>query len=384
MKSLVRGFRFLGHLALSALSLAWFAGARRGAALVFSHEPDLEPDGADPQMGPLVEGLLARGRCVTEVTFVSLDGGLWRNLRAKRRPFVSYAVLVAGAELLRALGLRREEARRAMGRALLGSLGTKCLYAIDESGSGQLLVQAARRRGIRTIGIQHGDFQPTNPQYSRTALAEKTIEPVDVLCLWSPWFRERLLQVSPIYDATNTCVTGRLRFFLQGRPAAAARSDRPKVLLMSEARVGFLEDVRPFVEALSETGDFDVLSRPHPADPPGRWGSMPLASGRLQEVLQGVDVVVGIGSSALLEALWAERPIVVLVHGPDPDPSGYAREGIGIACSAPSELPRICRECLRPPGEEFRRARERVWGGSPPFVFESVLACERDPSTSGS
>jgi hypothetical protein len=378
MKRLLRAFRFAAHVAVSVASLVWFACARRGAVLVFTHAPDLDRDGRDPQMGPLVEALRARGLPLVEVTFVSLDRGLLENLRRKRRPFVSYAVLAALVRIAVAFGMGPETARRRVGGAFLGLLAPRCVFAIDESGSGQLLVQGARQRGIRSVGIQHGDFQPANPQYARACIAGKGVAAADVLCLWSPWFRARLLCASPIYDERNTLVTGRMRFPRPATPARRARSARPRVLLLAESSPAFRELVRPFLE-LTRDADLEVEVRPHPADPAGVWQGQRLATGSLEDALELADVVVGVGSSALLEACWARRPVVLLSGDSDPDPAGYVREGIGSLCSVPADLPELCRKAAASGPDPA--LRERIWGAEEPTaVLQAILGaagCDR-------
>jgi hypothetical protein len=381
MRTLRRALRFLGHLALSAASLAWFVVGRRGATVVFTHAPDLDAEGRDPQMGPLVEGLRTRGRAFVEVTFVSLDGGLLANLRAKRRPFVSHALLAGAARLLAACGLPPGEAARRVGSAFLALLGPDALFAIDESGSGQILVRGARARGIPAIGIQHGDFQPANPQYAREALAGKDVLAVDRLCLWSAWFQARLLAISPIYDASNTLVTGRLRFTAQARPRAGP-SARPVVLLVAEADPDFHRRVKPFLAALAAAADIELVVRPHPAEPAGRWAGYRSATDGLDAALAEAEVVVGIGSSALLEATWAGRPVILLPGAPDPDPAGYGREEIGIPCPRPADLPGLCRAAALRAGDPF--LRQRIWGPDADVpALERILAAAHDASTSG-
>ena len=172
MRRLLRGARLLAQLAFSAVSCGWFLLARRGATLVFTHAPDVDAEGRDPQMGPLVEGLLERGRPIVEVAFIPLDGGLLANLARTRRPHLAHAALLASARLLAlAPGWGRERARLAVGRALLRALRPRAVYLVDESGSGQLLPQAYSRGELarqRKHGIRSSRRRSENARFRCT------------------------------------------------------------------------------------------------------------------------------------------------------------------------------------------------------------------------
>lgn len=369
------------HLAFTAASLAWLALARRGATLVFTHAPDLDAEGRDAQMGPLVDGLLARGLPVVEWTLVPLDRSFLRNLRAKRRPFVSHAAVLGPARVLAAFAWRdRREVRVALARAVLRALRPRACYLVDESGSGQTVLRAARRLGIPTIGVQHGDFQPGNRQYALTAAASGQVEAADVLALWSPWFQRRLLAISPIYGESNTRVTGRLRY---GRAAQEPLARGPRgtsevvdVLVVSESPdsyPSFAGAAAPFLDALRADAGVRLRIRPHPAEDARRWeGAGELSRGPLARDLERAGVVVGVASSALLEALFHGRPAVSLSLPGLEDRAGYVAEGLLVSCGEPSALPGLCR-ALAAAGAPVH-SRERVWGGAPEDAVEELLA----------
>ena len=77
-------------------------------------------------------------------------------MATKRRLFVSHAAILALARVL-SLGKSNDRSRKTVARLLLRSLRPRAVYLIDESGSGQPLLCAARSLGIRVIGVQHGD-----------------------------------------------------------------------------------------------------------------------------------------------------------------------------------------------------------------------------------
>lgn len=368
----------LRHLPWTLLSLLRLALARGGGILTLTHAADVDRQGRDAQMGPLVDALRARGERRLPVVLVPLEpGALAAARRREDGPFLSLAALWALARLV-ALGASRPRARARVARAVLWACRPRVAFLIDESGSGQAFVAAGRARGVRTVGIQHGDFQPRNRQYASVDPSRgfETLA-ADVLCVWSPWFRARLLARSPIYTAASTRVTGRLAHALERRdrsPRAASRT--PRVLVLADGDASFAPLVEPFLAALRADG-LRPSVRAHPADREDAWPADERSQGSLEEDLERADVVLGRGSSALLEALRRGRTPVVLQAGDDPDPAGYVAEGVALGCDRPPELPALCRRLAAAGGgrRETLSAAARVWGGAPPDPVAAVLAC---------
>lgn len=344
-----RSFLAAGHVLFSLAAWLALVLCRRRGVLAFTHLPDVDGTGRDQQMGPLVDALAAGRTPLAEVTFVPLGGGLWRNWRLKRRPFVSHAALAA---LGRVLGSRERAAR-----LLLRSLRPRAVYLIDESGSGQPLLRAARGLGIRTVGVQHGDFRAGDPHYDLPA--GTACVPADVMCVWSDWFRQRLIRISPIYGLHNTRVTGRLRYATEPEPPR--RAGRPvRVLLLADAGAGSAAAVAPFAAALRCAADMALAVRPHP--------STGAAERDLATDLDRCDVAIGRRSSALLEAVYRNRPAVVLG-------GGCGDDSPGVRCDDPGELAGLCRRLAAVPPDPAARAR--LWSGAAGDPVAAVLAAGR-------
>jgi hypothetical protein len=250
---------------------------------------------------------------------------------------------------------------------ILSWLDPALLFVIDESGSAQPFVQAARARRLPVIGVQHGDCGRGNPQYD-ARLMKRTIEPVDVLCLWSPWFRDRLLGVSEIYDRSTTRVAGRLRYPPSPAPLGddAREPTTTRVLFLGEAGLSLRSLAQPFVNALSSHTALEVRLRPHPGD--GEPGGSSRTATSLDEDLTWCDVAVGMRSSALLEAVFRHRPVVLCASdGPPPFDGVF----LDPPCS-PEELPERVLGArnggtLQPGGGTSRKSSpwEKIWGGAP-------------------
>lgn len=349
---------------------------RRRSNLVFTHHGDIDADGRDQQMGPLVDALIAGGEGLVEVARIPLSPALLGAIRLKRRPFLSQAALLAPSWLW-SLGspARATALRRWAAGCLLRLLRPRVVYLIDESGSGQPLLQAARRLGIRVIGIQHGDFAG-NPQYCAGPTFDR--QAADVLCVWSSWYRDRLLDTSPIYTADNVRVTGRLRY---PTPEAAPRDPSVddgvlRILVLGERDAAFWTAMDPFVRALTDRRDFAVEVRRHPAETDSDSPPSPSPlSPSLAVAVKNSDVVLGSGSSALLEAVYWSRAIIVCATLRLGDPAGLVRDGLAIPCENPNDLADLCRElCELDRSAQVRTAHDMVWGDIEVDAVHKILS----------
>ena len=364
------------HTIWSLGVLLYFCVRRRGALLVFTHYPDVDQDGLDRQMGPLIDRLLLERIPFVEITFVALNRDFIENVRLKRRAFLSY-VLIAGPAWVAALfSADKRAARRAVGSRVAGillrMLRPKRVVVTDESGSGQTLLRAARRLGIAVIGVQHGDFQEHNAQYTPRDGRPFDVQAADLLCVWSPWFRDRLTRISPVYDVSRVVVTGRLRYPTPAR--SKPERARLRVLVLSEAADDFPDRIRDYLTALEEEPGFTVSIQPHPAEDASRWSGVKVHRGSLVAALLACDVALGIGSSALLEALYHQRPGITLVTEDRRDPSRYGAEGLVEICSDPPLLAPLCRSLTQPAYREWlANNRARVWGDNAPRAVGAIL-----------
>ncbi len=366
--------------AVTGAAFLWLWARRRRALLVLTHAADVGTDLLDTQMGPLIAALERSGERYFEVRLIPLDATLLRELSRGRQPFLCHASLLGAARLLGLLTFRpRELWRQRLASATLWCLRPRALILIDESGSGQPWLKAARRLGIPSIGIQHGDFQSDNPQYHCAGVGQRAIEPADLLCVWSPWFQQRLLKISPIYHEGNTLVTGRLLHAVQSGQLREQRRHpaegivRIRVLLLGESDPDFERLVRPFLSALEADSRFQLVARPHPGSPQSFTG-MSEAPGDLSTALAAADVVLGIRSSALLEAVHALCPTIVLAASKPVDPAGYA-EDCSMLCPNPADLPEICLRLATVDEHDPRidHAKARVWGNAPEEPVEAIL-----------
>ena len=142
-----------------------------------------------------------------------------------------------------------------------------------------------------------------------------------------------------------------------------------RVLVLAEAGSSFETQLSPFLATLGAHQDIEVQVRAHPSSGSMAAGSM--AAGSSPATLAGCDVALGSSSSALLEALWLQKPIVVIQTAVLDDPAGLVAAGLAAGCRAPEQLPDLCRR-LAARGADG--ASETVWGGAPADPVREVLA----------
>ena len=358
------------HWPWTKISLLRYVLFRRRGVLVLTHAADVDRNGVDNQMGPLVAALEERSEPIVHVVLTPLSAEGFFEQRSRTGGFLSLGALFGAARLLAPFLGGRRKARARVAGWVLSLCAPRACYLIDESGSGQMWISAARERGIPSIGIQHGDFAPDNHQYAPRPGEAFEVEPADCLCLWSPWFQERLFAISPIYDSSNTFVTGRLA---HARSEEREEKKEPeedlqlRILLISEADAGFEASIGRYLSALRSHDEFELRVRPHPSEDKERWPPSERTDESLDRLLETSDLLVGVSSSALLEGLRVGRPVLLLGS----DPSGFVAGGAAELCSDPSELPRMCLELGR--GPKNLPARERVWGGVPADTISLIM-----------
>lgn len=356
MKALLRGFWAAAQVLYGAFVLLKFSCTRRGGVLVFSHFQDMDADGTDTNLGPLVNALAEGPYDLMELTLVPLTRSTVQNRRRKGRDYIPLAAIFGPARLLAGFGgdRRRLQARRALIlRGVLAILSPRVVYLVDESGSGQPLVIAARARGTKTIAVQHGDVGPRSAQYARTADSQEVL-PVDHFCVWSEYFRDRLFATSTLYGPENTVVTGRVRPIPE--PARTGQGPRRRVLVLGAADPKEDQRLQHFYEGVRAAEAVDASFRPHPS----RRGAAGVGRTLLLD-LEESDIVVTTGSSALFDAIALSRTVIFLVEEGKGPPSDLI--GLDLPCTSHA-TDFLARQGDFEADSRGARRREMVFGGA--------------------
>lgn len=177
------------------------------------------------------------------------------------------------------------------------------------------LIRAARRRGIRTVAIQHGDLVPDLSVDLLEPGPEPAILP-DINCVFGPRYRDILVEHAR-WDPSNVRVTG-LSWHEGHRPQ---RCGQGPVLVASQTFVSSANRWafhRLAAISMAQSPDLTYRVKLHPVEslgirrlglyPPGTAfvaGDVPLS-----HALDGCSAVLGCNSFALMEAVLLGFPVV--------------------------------------------------------------------------
>ncbi len=341
----------LEHAAPGAVRLVGVGPARNFTARRWWHP--VAADAGAPAITP-IEHL---------APWASLRGSVavWRQRRALADALVSgpgirEAALVHGCDLwavlepeLRATaGVQWPWSARAMDEAgaAIDALGCRTVVTYAEAGGwGRALMLEARRRGVRSAGLQHGfiyrhwlnylhapdEFQPAGPPGSGHTDAGF---PAPDLTLLFDRYAEAHLRAAGAFPAGRLVVTGsprlddllaRMATFTDADRAAAragAGAQPGRKLAVLAAKFTEVRDVLPaLVDALRLRPDIHLAIKPHPAEV-GRVYAPYLhrlpnitiagADADLARLLAAADVVVTRNSTVALDALAIGLPALVI------------------------------------------------------------------------
>lgn len=204
--------------------------------------------------------------------------------------------------------------------------GVKVAYVTATADRNFHAVLACKILKIPIIGILHGvaskdynvyDFLPGYDGKNRLS--------VDFYGVWSDWWRDYYITHSKAYAPDQLVVSGLMRPLLKKNEYIKKidKSGKTKVLFVSE-QLAVPKEVLPYLQALLNRNDIDVyftfrpyrdgfevwLRQHHPEILVNIPEDHILRSG-ISEAVKHCDVVVGAHSTAVLEALFIPKPIVL-------------------------------------------------------------------------
>jgi hypothetical protein len=211
-------------------------------------------------------------------------------------------------------------------RLILRLIGIRAAYITAAAERTFHAVIGCKLNKIPTVGILHGvasrhynvyDFLPTYD-------GEKSLS-VDTYGVWSEWWKEYYLENGNAYSKEQLVVSGPMR------PLVAEdvqnnwkiKHDGPLRVLFVSEQLAVPEEVLPYLEALMNTKGISVYMKFRPyRDGFELWlrqyhreilsviGEDKILRGGMQEAIAVCDMVVGSHSTAVLEALLVEKPMV--------------------------------------------------------------------------
>ena len=254
-----------------------------------------------------------------------------------------------------------------------------CRYANE-------LIAACKALGIFVLGYQHGlGFNKYFSGLMCYGFGTARRHTFDAYGLWSEYFRQRLLRYSELYTESDTFICGNLRPPTQEELRKAgqrqdSRQEPLRVIVISEPLVA-PEEVVPYISKLIVDELFSVFLKLRPGEDllqrKEYWGDVwqrmdtPSSSG-VYEAFAQADVVVGVYSSILYEAILALKPTVVL-KSTSPYAAPLGQQGLAEWAESPDCVQEVVLRAYQLSHEELERRRNVVWGSTSEYAARILL-----------
>ncbi len=216
-----------------------------------------------------------------------------------------------------------------------------CLYA-ESSGLGRAAIESARRRGVSSLGVQHGILYPNYFSYERTAEDITLGTPVaDATAMYGD-DGVRLLEDTFRYPKGRVVSTGSPRYdALAAEIRTVNRDERrrdlgvsahEKLVVLASRYAGIRDTHKAsgpafpgLLAAIEGIEGARLIVKPHPAEPKDAYDQdiaastlgervRVIADRSLTDILPAADLLVTVESLSATEALVAGVPVVVLRH----------------------------------------------------------------------
>ncbi len=230
---------------------------------------------------------------------------------------------------------------------------------LDDSRHTGILRLACKELGIKTIAYMHacapGEFKP------------KPLHPIyDVYFVWSPYFKQKLLEYNPDYI--------KKMIFCIGRPNLVKTNTLLKTnhIIVNVLWVGEstpIEFVSPYIDELLKNDKIQIFFRPKPSFKYDDFNKVinsqvirDITPNLYESLLNNqINLVIGTLSSVLMESWAYGIPSIALFVGND-----YARhlwdDDISPLCEVPEDLMRLVHEQISLPYEERYAKGRKIWG----------------------
>jgi hypothetical protein len=228
--------------------------------------------------------------------------------------------------------------------AALDALAPKVVVTYAEAGGwGRALVLEARRRGIASVGLQHGFIsrhwlnylhEPDEIAPSAGNSADRGCPLPDVTLLYDEFARRHLLEAGR-YPADRLQVTGNPRLdaivaasralsdgeIARVRRDAGAGDDQHLVLLAAKRIPEFDATFAALIQAVAGLPDVHLAIRPHPAETPDPYVALARGVGNVRVVplsldpvalIRGSRLVATINSTVAIEAMALDVPALAM------------------------------------------------------------------------
>jgi 3-deoxy-D-manno-octulosonate 8-phosphate phosphatase (KDO 8-P phosphatase) len=245
---------------------------------------------------------------------------------------------------------------------------------IDDARYVHEVVAACHLTGIAAIGVQHGIHACFAPSFMARGFAAERNHGFDRYLVWSPFFAERISSDSALFDRDQMHIVGEAA---QRAPESADKArersgdDLLRVLFIVETYDQLQQelDVFPYLRALGDDPrlQITVKLRPGLAEPPYRsfdasHPRMNVGAGPIDPFIRDADVVVGSWSSAILDAVYHRKPLVLFTTPQYDDPLRLSDQGIAVTAKTPDAIVDAVLRAVEVSPARLQEYRDTVWG----------------------
>jgi hypothetical protein len=265
----------------------------------------------------------------------------------------------------------------------LDAVRPDAVAAVYENGPfARALVIEAGRRGIPTLGLQHGTIFSNHYDYMHRSIVTSSsrmngfVVP-DVTCVWGSAWRESLVSDGH-YPPAAVAVTGNWRYDTLPEQLAAvdvrelrARLDLPDdVAAILSSGQGTRDYVAAALDAVAARGGLGAIIRLHPSDDPEPVRAELRRRGLPDSVMPGISliellalsrVVISQWSTVVAEAALAGRPVILVNLARLPGGEAYVDAGVCLPVNDAAGIAAAIASLLDDPqvAAELGAAREK-------------------------
>lgn len=184
------------------------------------------------------------------------------------------------------------------------------------------LIWASKSAHIPTIGFMHGVSIKTFMGHE--FMSEYSGEPIgpDHFGVWSSWWKQYFDQNARIYPPNSIEISGPLKSLAFDITNMNKKHDQLRIFIVSEAHLP-VNELTPYLEKLIQRKNTEIIFKVRPFGTDQFWQAFSnhklhkeiqflINREKTPDCFQSADLVVGTHSTAVLEALALNKPILIL------------------------------------------------------------------------
>jgi len=251
-------------------------------------------------------------------------------------------------------------------------------------GLGRAAVIAGRLKNVPTLALQHGIIHPyhngyvypKNEVFNKVSLQHYVLP--DKTAVYGKYTEKVLTEICN-YPPENVVVTGSPRYDVLVKAKQVFKKERflaqygldplkKTVLLITQGYHVSHDFLRATVKALKQFSEIQAMIKPHPGDVEPEWHSKILQKENYHalvldpesntfEALFACDLMLTVSSTVAIEAMFLNKPVVIVNLTGEPDPMPYVESGAALGAYREQDVAPAIRKALF--DEDIRKELEK-------------------------